>query len=422
MIAVSEPGLESGAAKGDLRARLPRIADALAAAVAVSLPWSTSATGILIGLWLIAVVPALDLAALRRELASAAGGLPVLLWVLGALGMLWADVSWSERLAGLSGFHKLLLVPLLLAHFRRGGNAWWAILGFLASSGVLLVVSWALVLTPGLEWRGDRNFGVPVKDYIFQSEIFAISAFGLIGQAVALWRERRRSLALVLALIAAPFVANIGYVATSRTTLIVVAVLVVLFGLRLFGWRGGLAAILVGGMVAGIFWVSSPYLRERVTHAIEDVRSYGPSNIDTSAGLRFEYWSKSLSFVAAAPVIGHGTGTIAKLFQSAAKPQTIPTAITTNPHNQVLAVALQLGVVGVLALIAMWVAHLALLSGRTLLAWYGLVVVVDNVISSFFNSHLFDFAQGWLYVLGVGIIGGAVLHVSSTAAAPKGKS
>jgi hypothetical protein len=27
--------------------------------------------------------------------------------------MLWADVSWSERIAGLGGFHKLLLVPLV---------------------------------------------------------------------------------------------------------------------------------------------------------------------------------------------------------------------------------------------------------------------------------------------------------------------
>jgi O-antigen ligase len=27
-----------------------------------------------------------------------------------------------------------------------------------------------------------------------------------------------------------------------------------------------------------------------------------------------------------------------------------------------------------------------------------------------FNSHLFDFGQGWLYVFGVGIIGGMVLR------------
>ena len=197
---------------------------------------------------------------------SAAGGLPVLLWALGAVGMLWADVSWSERIAGLSGFHKLLLVPLLLAQFRRSQHANWVILGFLASSLVLLVVSWALVLTPGLSWRG-RELGVPVKNYILQSAIFAICAFGLFGQAAELWRTRTR-LALMLLVLAAAFIANIGYVATARTTLVVLAVMLVLFGLRQFGWKGAIGACLVGGMVAGAVWMSSPYLRARVSVAV----------------------------------------------------------------------------------------------------------------------------------------------------------
>ncbi|HZD27784.1 MAG TPA: ligase, partial [Xanthobacteraceae bacterium] len=116
------------------RVRLAPIADGLVTAVAVSLPWSTSATGILVVLWLIALLPVLDPAAVRREVLSPAGGLPVLLWALGALGMLWADVSWSDRIAGLSGFHKLLFIPLLFAQFRRSGQARWAIIGFLASA------------------------------------------------------------------------------------------------------------------------------------------------------------------------------------------------------------------------------------------------------------------------------------------------
>src|SRR5262245_25707305 len=103
------------------RGRFLLAADALVAAVAGCLPWWSSATGILIALWLIALVP-IGPAAVRRELTTAAGGLPVLLWVFGAIGMLWADVSWSERLAGLSGFHKLLMIPLLLAQFRAGGR------------------------------------------------------------------------------------------------------------------------------------------------------------------------------------------------------------------------------------------------------------------------------------------------------------
>jgi len=36
------------------------------------------------------------------------------------------------------------------------------------------------------------------------------------------------------------------------------------------------------------------------------------------------------------------------------------------------------------------------------------VIVVQNFISSLLNSHLFDFHEGWVYVMGVGIAGGMV--------------
>ena len=74
--------------------------------------------------------------------------------------------------------------------------------------------------------------------------------------------------------------------------------------------------------------------------------------------------------------------------------------MTTNPHSQIFAVAIQLGLIGTVLLFAMWIAHLALFRGGTLVAWFGLIVVVQNVVSSLFNSHLSDFAQGWLYPRG----------------------
>jgi O-antigen ligase len=413
MMTMSGRHLESGLAGWGLRApKLVQVVDGLAAAVAVSLPWSTSATAILIVLWLIAVVPTIDGAALRREVLSPAGGLPVLLWIAGALGMLWADVSWSERLAGLGGFHKLLLIPLLLAHYRRSAHGNWVIIGFLTSAMVLLALSWVLVLAPDLTWRGRGSPGVPVKDYIVQSEIFAICAFGLIGRAAELLRTRLLW-SLVLVLVAAAFVANIGYVATGRTTLVMLAVLLVLFGLRQFGWKGGLIAPAVGLAVAGALWASSPYLRQRVSVAINQVQAYGARDVDTPVGLRLEYWKRSFAFIAEAPLVGHGTGTIAYLFRRDATTETIPTLLTTNPHSQILAVAVQLGLVGVAVLVAMWIAHLALFRELTLVAWFGLVIVTGNVVASLFNSHLFDFSQGWLYVFGVGVTGGMVLRERS---------
>src|SRR5262245_2977681 len=113
------------------RARLARLADGLAAAAAAALPWSGSATLILIVAWAIVLLPTLALASVRREMLTPAGGLPVLLCLLGIAGMLWADVPFRERIGGVDSFLKLVAVPFLLAQFRRSENGQWVVLGFL---------------------------------------------------------------------------------------------------------------------------------------------------------------------------------------------------------------------------------------------------------------------------------------------------
>ena len=44
------------------------------------------------------------------------------------------------------------------------------------------------------------------------------------------------------------------------------------------------------------------------------------------------------------------------------------------------------------------------------------------MLTSLFNSHLFDFTEGWMYVLGVGIAGGMTLaqRANPRAAEPAG--
>ena len=99
------------------------------------------------------------------------------------------------------------------------------------------------------------------------------------------------------------------------------------------------------------------------------------------------------------------------LFEHAAVGQNGAAAeVIGNPHNQTLNVAVQWGTVGVALLYAMWLVHLLLFRGDGLANWVGLLVVVQNMVSSLFNSHLFDFHEGWMYVLGVGIAGGMTMR------------
>src|SRR5215475_11389998 len=104
------------------RAGAARLADGLAMATVASLPWSTSATSIFIVLWMLALLPTLDAKTAGPDVLTAAGGIPVLLWLLGIAGLLWADVSWRERLGGIESFHRLLVIPLAFSQFRRSAQ------------------------------------------------------------------------------------------------------------------------------------------------------------------------------------------------------------------------------------------------------------------------------------------------------------
>jgi O-antigen ligase len=393
------------------RENFARLADGLAVALVVSLPWSTSATGILAVLWLLALIPTLDRALLRGVVALPVGGLPVLLVALGAIGMLWADVSWAERFSGLTPFLRLLFIPLLLHQFCRSDAGRHVLIGFFLSCVLLLAVSWLLLAWPTMPWPSTvKTPGVPVKDYIAQSGMFTVCVAVAAQLAYDNWRDGRRHLAISLIALALIFLANVLYVATSRTALVIFPIMLGLFGYRIFGWKGaaGFAAGCVVLTLAAL--PSATYLKLRVTTFFSEVQSYRSDAQSTSAGERLEFWKKSLGFIQQAPVIGHGTGTISDQFRRSAVGQTGMAALAShNPHNQIFAVGIQLGIVGIAALLAMWFAHLLLFRSGSFAAWVGLVVVVQNVVGSLFNSHLFDFTQGWGYVFGVGIAGGIVL-------------
>ena len=328
------------------------------------------------------------------------------LWTLAVVGMLWAHAPLAERIAGLNSFHKLLAIPLLIFQFRETDGGIRVLIGFLVSCTVMLIFSWGLVLLPDLPWR-TRYIGVPVKDYISQSTVFTLCIFGLAEGALLAWRKACRTLAVAIVLLAIVFLANILYVATSRTAFVAVPILLMLFAFMRLGWKSAAALFVAVTMLVATAWTTSPQLRERVARLFEEAHGYQPSADSTSVGDRLEFWRKSVIIIADAPVFGHGTGSIRDQFRQSAVGETGVAALaSTNPHNQIFAIAIQLGLVGTLVLLIMWVAHLRLFCRPGLAAGIGLAVVVQNIVSSLFNSSLFDFTNGWLYVWGVGVLCG----------------
>ncbi len=392
--------------------------DVFAILVALALPWSTSLVAIFAAALLAAMVPFLDVNAFARSLRRPICALPVALFVLAVVGTLWSDAPWGVRLYAIGPTVKLLVLPVLFYHFERSERGGQVLAAFLVSCVLLLALSWAVAFDPDLALKTGASRGVPVKNYIDQSQEFALCAVALAFPVITQLRAGKTWLALLLTAIALSFVVNMMFVIVSRTALVTMPILLAVFALLHLKWRSIVVILCAASVFAGLAWAASPQLRWTADTFLRDYRLYEQENVPTSLGLRLEFWRKSLRFVAEAPIFGHGTGSIRGLFREAAIDQAGAAAeVVGNPHNQTLNVGIQWGTLGIVVLYAMWLLHMLLFRGEGLASWIGLMVVVQNIFTSLFNSHIFDFHEGWMYVLGVGIAGGMVLRTGAHEAA-----
>ena len=428
----TEPGVSFAvimSAWHDPAARILNV-DLVAVILAMLLPWSTTGAVIAAVLWVVALVPTIDVGGLLRSLKRPFCMLPIAMFALALVGTLWSDAPWAERLYAVGPTVKLLMLPLLLYHCERSPRGVWVFIAFLASCLLLMAASWLVAFDPNLSLklyfsRGpyDPASGIAVKNYIDQSQEFVLCAVTLAYPVLMFLRTNRIRLAALFAAIAISFLVNMMFVVISRTALVTMPVMLAVFALMHLRLRTAIATLCGAALLAAAVWSVSPHLQATVMKFFNDYKYTTIQNNESGMGSRLIYWQKSLRFFEEAPVIGHGTGSTRGLFEEAAVGERGAHAmVVNNPHNQTLNVAVQWGAVGIVLLYAMWLVHLLLFRGDGLPAWIGLMVVVQNIFTSLFNSHLFDFHEGWMYVLGVGVAGGMMLrerrHEASNAVIP----
>jgi hypothetical protein len=378
---------------------------------AAALPWSTSIASSCALAFLIAFLTTMKPGAFFRSLKHPASLSVLAICLIALLGLLWAvDIPWSDRWRGLTPIAKLLGIPVLIYYFGKSERSRYIFFAFAASCTILMLFSWIVLFFPNfaIHYKSDQP-GVPVKNYIDQSQGFVFCAFALAAVTVEAYRKNKRAVAILSAVIATALLANLAFVNVARTALVYSPILAVLFAYRYLDRRRFWIAVLALVLAAAGLWAASPNLQNKTAAVLTEYQVRMTDRGPSSVGQRLTYWDKSIRFFEAAPVLGHGTGAIRALFQRDAVGKTgLEAMVTGNPHNQTLLFALQWGILGCLALYAMWITHLWTFRGSGLVAWFGLLAVAQNVLSSLFNSHLSDFYQGWLYVIVVGIAAGRI--------------
>jgi O-antigen ligase len=384
-----------------------------AIATAFFLPLSTSGTAIAVSIFAVLAIITMDAERFAATRRSAAAWLPAALFALILIGVTWSTEPFALAFKWVGPYLKLLLVPLIMATAFSRRDALQIGFGFLAACSILLVLSWGSVIWPGGPWGWFKMPSVPVKDNAVQSGEFALCAFGLAYASLRLWNESRWRAALVL-LLAALFFSNVMSIYISKTGVLIAATLMVLFLIETQGWRRGVA-ITIPAVIALVIALSfSSAAQNRLKEFMAGTEPLHANQDNFSTAARLYFWKQSGQLIAAAPLLGHGTGSIATLYRNLEQSKEF--GYIPDPHNQFLHTTLQVGLVGGALLIAMWAAHLALFWGSGPVRAMGLAIVIQNILGSLFNSHLATVSQGTLYCLGVGLVGALVL--SERLAAP----
>jgi len=105
--------------------------DLAAAGIALLLPWSTTGTIILIGLWLVAVSFTLDVKLLADSFKRPFNFWPLALVAIAIVGTLWSEANWGARLYAVSPVGKFLVLPFAFPAAR-----WWHVFSALILFGI----------------------------------------------------------------------------------------------------------------------------------------------------------------------------------------------------------------------------------------------------------------------------------------------
>lgn len=385
-------------------------ADTAATHAAVALGFSIPISVALDNVLLAFVTLGWLLGARYREKLAAIGRNPVALLALAlfallAIGTLYGSAEPKEGWRYLNKHTDLIYLALLIPLFGEAKMRKRAVQGFMLAMVVTLVwsymIGWGWAPESWLEGHppGDAS---AFKHRITHNLLMAFAAFLFALQARASTSPRTRAAFILLAVFA---VYNIMFMVGGRSGYVVLAALLAYFFYDWLRWKGLAAFALVGALVGlAAFYVSDEF-RTRIVQGVDGYTAWDAGVTEAnSVGIRMDFYRNTLHIIGEHPLTGVGTGGFEQAYNArVAGTEMLP---TSNPHNQYLLVTAQVGVGGLVLLLALLAAqwHLA---ARLPSEWErhvarGLLLTI--ALGSLLNSLLLDHAEGLLYGWASGVL------------------
>ena len=320
-------------------------------------------------------------------------------------GMFYGSGSWETRWHDVWGWRKLAYGFLLLWFFAHGNWQRRFVATFLTVSVVGVIVSFlaAVGLAPSRSGQLDGTIqGVVFQNHAVQGMVLSLAI--LCAAHLAKGASTRLRWALGLATLA--FAANIVYVLPGRSGYVALVIAAITSAAMVFGLRRihiWLSVFVVAGAVA---FTTSPQLRARVMQGVNEVASADKSTGITSLGTRVLFYRTTLELIREKPILGYGSGSFGREYTAVVSQRYTDwrATPTTDPHNQYLFITMQLGIVGLLAFLAVIVTGFRAARASPY-GWIAGGALAIWCVTSMFSSHFRTFPEGHL----IGLFLGALL-------------
>jgi O-antigen ligase len=315
----------------------------------------------------------------------------LLAWL--ALSLFYTAVPQQEAFRVLKKYRELLLIPLLMPLLLEPRFRQWAMRAFVAAMLLTLVLSYAEAARQLLQNGALVEDPDVFKHRITQNTLLAFTAYWAWLQA-----ERDPGRRLWWLLLIGVIAFNVFVMVSGRSGQLVFLALAALALYRRFRWKGFVIAGLLGAVLLSSAYFGSQLFRDRVAESIAGLSNYQAMDFRSSTAKRMSFYPNSLALIAERPLLGHGVGSIRKVYGDHVAGTPFPP--TGNPHNEFLTVGIQAGVPAMLLLALLFIVqwrqgrHLAP-EDRQLLQG----MLVTMVAGSLLNSFLLDSTEGHWYAL-----------------------
>lgn len=203
------------------------------------------------------------------------------------------------------------------------------------------------------------------------------------------------------------------FLAKSRTANLIFILLCLLFFLKYLtvSWRSVLW-MLGFVLMLTVAWISASDLRLRAIGTINDINAFSQGQHISDDGIRLEMYSVTTKMIAEKPWTGHGIATWPSQYQKHAKG--LLSEKTRTPHNDYLFYAAEIGLIGLAALLWIWLTQLTVAwkIGGAHGMWLGMLGIAI-MVGGMFNAILRDavFGMPFMVLLAIPLAGVTRNHV-----------